>query len=116
MIIKNMHQVPHLPVNMDGAKDVTVRVLLGPQDNAPTFAMRLFELAPGGHTPYHDHDFEHEVIILEGDVAVVTAYGPKTLQKNDVLLVAANEQHQFKNLSVNAPARFICLIPIAYQK
>jgi quercetin dioxygenase-like cupin family protein len=116
MIIKNMQQVAAQPVAMEGAKDVTVRVLIGPKDEAPTFAMRLFELAPGGHTPYHDHDFEHEVIILEGDIAVVTAYGPKTLQKNDVLLVAPNEQHQFKNLSVNAPARFICLVPIAYQK
>ncbi|NLW84759.1 MAG: cupin domain-containing protein [Phycisphaerae bacterium] len=116
MIIKNIQDVAAQPVKMDGARDVTIRVLIGPQDNAPTFAMRLFELAPGGHTPFHDHNFEHEVIVLDGEIAVLTTYGPKPLQKNDVLLIDANEQHQFKNLSVTAPARFICLVPIDYQK
>jgi len=116
MIIKNMLDVPAQPVAMDGAKEVTVRVLVGPQDNAPTFAMRLFELAPGGHTPFHAHNFEHEVIILDGDIAAMTANGPKPLKTGDVLLVAPNEQHQFKNRSDKTPARFICLVPIAYQK
>ena len=81
MIIKNIQDVAAQPVKMDGARDVTIRVLIGPQDNAPTFAMRLFELAPGGHTPFHDHNFEHEVIVLDGEIAVLTTYGPKPLQK-----------------------------------
>jgi len=116
MMIKNMQQVPAQPVVMDGAKDVTVRVLIGPQDHAPTFAMRLFELAPGGHTPFHTHGFEHEVIILGGDIAVITEQGPTPVKKGDVLLVAPNELHQFKNQSDKLPAQFICLVPIAYQK
>jgi quercetin dioxygenase-like cupin family protein len=116
MMIKHMLDVTAQPVVMDGAKDVTVRVLVCPQDNAPTFAMSLFELAPGGHTPFHAHNFEHEVIILEGDVAVMTANGLKPLRTGDVLLVPANDQHQFKNRSDKTPARFICLVPIAYQK
>lgn len=116
MILKNMLEVNAEPVVMDGAKDVTVRVLFGPQDKAPTFAMRLFELAPGGHTPYHTHDFEHEVIVLDGDIAVATPHGDTPLRPNDVLLVEANEQHQFKNCSDRSPARMICLVPIAYQK
>lgn len=115
MIIKNMQEVPAQPVHMEGAKAVTVRVLLGPQDGAPTVAMRLFELAPGGHTPFHAHDFEHEVIILDGDIAVVTPDGPRPVQKDDVLLVPANAQHQFQNRSDTDSARFICLVPIAYQ-
>lgn len=116
MIIKNIQQEAATPVTMDGAKDVTVRVLIGPKDKAPTFAMRLFELGPGGHTPYHTHNFEHEVIILNGDIAAVTPQGPKPLNKGDVLLVAANEEHQFKNQSAKDKAQFICLVPIAYQK
>ncbi|NLK42075.1 MAG: cupin domain-containing protein [Planctomycetes bacterium] len=116
MIIKTMFDVPAQPVRMQDAKDVTVRVLFGPQDKAPTFAMRLFELAPGGHTPLHAHPFEHEVIILEGDVALVSLNGEKPLRPNDVVLVAPDEQHQFKNPSPSSCARFICLVPIAYQK
>lgn len=116
MIIKNIQQVPAAPVVMEGAKEVSVRVLIGPKDNAPTFAMRLFELAPGGHTPFHTHNFEHEVIILDGDITVVTPQGPTSVKKGDVLLVAANEEHQFKNASSTTSAQFICLVPIAYQK
>ena len=116
MKIKQMLDVPAQPVAMDGAKDVTVRVLIGPQDNAPTFAMRLFELAPGGHTPYHTHDFEHEAIILDGDIVVMTEERPQPVKKGTILLVPANEPHQFKNQSDILPAKFICLVPIAYQK
>lgn len=116
MILKKMLDVPAEPVRMEGAEGVTVRVLFGPDDNAPTVAMRLFELAPGGHTPFHAHGFEHEVIVLEGDIAMVTPDGDKLLVANDVVLVMPDEKHRFKNRSDTAPARFICLVPIAYQQ
>jgi len=38
------------------------------------------------------------------------------LQKGDVILVQPEEKHQFKNLSDTQGARFMCLVPIAYQK
>ena len=116
MIIKNIDQVPLQDVNMEGAKDVKVRVLFGPADNAPTFAMRVFEMAPGGHTPWHTHSFEHEAMLLDGDIAVVTEAGDRPLQKGDVLLLLPDEKHRFKNLSNTRDARFMCLVPIAYQK
>jgi len=116
MIIKNINDVPLQDVNMDGAKDVKVRVLFGPADNAPTFAMRVFELAPGGHTPWHDHAFEHEAMLLDGDIAVVSEDGDTPLNPGDVLLMPPGEKHQFKNRSGTKGARFMCLVPIAYQK
>ena len=116
MIIKNIDQVPLQDVNMEGAKDVKVRVLFGPADNAPTFAMRVFEMAGGGHTPFHTHPFEHEAVLLDGDIAVVTEAGDRLLQKGDVILVPPEEKPQFKNLSETERARFMCLVPIAYQK
>ncbi|HOQ05972.1 MAG TPA: cupin domain-containing protein [Anaerohalosphaeraceae bacterium] len=116
MIIKNIENVPAEAVQMEGAKDVKVRVIFGPKDKAPTFAMRLFEVGPGGHTPFHQHNFEHEVVVLAGEVAVVREDGAVPLKVHDALLVAANEVHQFRNLSSSMPARFLCLVPIAYQK
>ena len=116
MIIKNIDQVPLQDVNMEGAKDVKVRVLFGPADDAPTFAMRVFEMAGGGHTPFHTHPFEHEAMLLDGDIAVVTEEGDRPLQKGDVILVPPDEKHQFKNLSDTNNARFMCLVPIEYQK
>ena len=72
MLIKKIKDVPAVPVEMEGARDVKVRVLFGPDDNAPTFAMRVFELDKAGHTPYHSHPFEHEVIVLNGQILAVT--------------------------------------------
>lgn len=37
---------------------------------AENFAMRLFEIQPRGYSPLHQHDWEHEVFILEGKGAV----------------------------------------------
>jgi quercetin dioxygenase-like cupin family protein len=116
MIIKKMSDVAAKSVQMEGAKNVSVRVIFGPDDKAPTFAMRVFEVDGGGHTPYHSHPFEHEVMILSGDVAVVTDKGPRPLNAGDMILVMPNEQHQFKNLSETEKASFMCIVPIAYQK
>jgi quercetin dioxygenase-like cupin family protein len=116
MLIKKISDVPLQDVNMEGARDVKVRVVFGPKDNAPTFAMRVFELAPGGHTPFHTHPFEHEAVVLDGDIAAVTENGEKPLNKGDMLLIPPDEKHQFKNRSDTHSASFMCLVPIAYQK
>ena len=115
MIIKHRHDVPAVDVSMEGAKDVQVRVLLGPDDQTPTFAMRVFDFAPGGHTPYHDHPFEHEILILSGNITIVTPEGEQPVRVDDVIYVAPNETHQFKNRSGSEPASMMCLVPIAYQ-
>jgi quercetin dioxygenase-like cupin family protein len=115
MIIKKPAQVPAKPVHMEGVKDAKVQVVFGPDDQAPTFAMRIFELAGGGHTPYHEHAFEHEVMILQGDIAIVTPEKEIPVEQGDMILLLPDETHQFKNLSDSAPARFMCLVPIAYQ-
>ena len=116
MIIKHPQDVPAVPVQVEGAKDVKIRVLLGPQDHAPTFAMRIFEIGPGGHTPYHEHPFEHEVSILDGRIGVVTPQGIRPVDKGDVLLVMPGETHQFKNLSDTEQAKIMCVVPVEYQK
>jgi len=115
MIIKHPEQVQQMPVDMEGAVGASVQVLLGPADHAPTMAMRIFELAPQGHTPYHAHAFEHEVMILDGDLAVVTPEGDIPVKPGDVMLIMPDEMHQFKNCSSTQKARFMCLVPIAYQ-
>ena len=116
MILKKIKEVEAVDVDMEGAKDVKVRVLFGPKDGAPTFAMRVFEMAPGGHTPYHEHPFEHEAVILEGKIAMVTKDGERPVAFGDVVMVEPGEVHQFKNLSETEPASMICLVPIEYQK
>ena len=67
MIVKKIAEVEAVPVQMEGAKDVSVQVLFGPKDAAPTFALRQFEIAVGGHTPFHKHPFEHEVVVMKAN-------------------------------------------------
>jgi quercetin dioxygenase-like cupin family protein len=110
MKVNNRKEVPAKPVEMEGSHACTVRWLLGPADNTPTFAMREFEVAPGGYTPRHSHDFEHEVFVLAGDGVVFEGNQEHKLTTGDVVFVQPNEVHQFRNTGTQ-PMRFLCLIP-----
>jgi quercetin dioxygenase-like cupin family protein len=110
MKVQHVHEVPAQPVTMPGATGCTVRWLLGPADGTPTFAMRQFEVAPGGYTPRHSHPYEHEVFVLEGEGVVYEGDQPHPLKAGDVVLVRPDEVHQFRNTGAR-PLRFLCLIP-----
>jgi len=89
-----------------------VRILVGQDEQAPNFVMRQFEVAPGGHTPRHFHDYEHEVFVLEGTGTVVEGDSEHPLHPGDVVYVVPNDVHQFKNTG-DVPLKFLCLIPNA---
>ncbi|GIW95664.1 MAG: carbohydrate-binding protein [Pirellulaceae bacterium] len=110
MKIQNLHDVTARPVTMEGAFRCTVRWLLSAADGAPNFAMRQFEIEPGGYTPRHHHPYEHEVFVLEGEGEVWQGDTAHRLKPGDVVLVAPDEVHQFRNTG-NGPFKFLCLIP-----
>lgn len=92
------------------AEGVTIRWLIDENDGAKTFVMRHFETAPGGHTPHHTHDWEHEVFILAGSGVVVSEDGDKAFEAGDVVFIPGGEKHQFKNTGPE-PVEMLCLIP-----
>ena len=77
--------------------------------------MRVFEVAPGGHTPLHQHPYEHEVFILDGTGTIWREGNEVAIKSSDVLFIPADEQHQFKNTG-SQPFKFMCLIPAEFQK
>jgi len=93
-----------------GAVGVTIRWLIGKDSPAPNFLMRHFTIAPGGHTPYHKHSWEHEVFILKGRGVVRMEDGERALQPYDTVFVAPNEMHNFRNAG-DEPFEMLCLIP-----
>ncbi len=110
MKIARAEEVPAVDVELDGAQSVKMRMLVGPDDQAPNFYMRQFTVEPGGHTPKHEHTWEHECYILSGSGTVLTPEGPKPVQAGDCLLVGPDEEHQFQNTG-SEPLNFLCLVP-----
>jgi quercetin dioxygenase-like cupin family protein len=94
----------------EGASNLKVRWLITKDIGAPNFAMRLFEMEPGGYSPFHSHPWEHEVFILEGEGLVIGGGQEKRFKPQDVIFVPPNEKHQFKN-NGKKPVKFICLVP-----
>lgn len=113
MILKHATEVPGKEVVMEGAKYVILRPLIMKEDGAPGFAMRLFEMKPGGHTPFHTHDWEHVNYILEGEGTLTLENEDVPIKAGDAILVPPGEKHNYRNTS-NAPLKFLCMVPKEY--
>lgn len=94
----------------EGASKTNVRWLITKDMGAENFAMRLFEIDVGGYSPFHNHSWEHEVFILEGEGLVINKEGQKQFKAGDVIFIPQNEKHQFRN-NGEKNLKFLCLIP-----
>jgi len=110
MLARDYKDVRQDDVAAEGAVGAKIRWLITKEDGAPHFAMREFELAAGGHTPFHSHEWEHEVFVLSGEGVAVGKDGEHALAPGTVVLVPPDEEHNFKNTGA-APLRFLCLVP-----
>jgi quercetin dioxygenase-like cupin family protein len=111
MVIRNIDEVEMTPVKMEGVSGATMAVMVGRADAAPNFAMRQFRVEPGGHTPRHAHDYEHEVFVIEGGGTVLLDGAERPIRAGDAILVPANEEHQFKS-DPEKGLRFLCFVPM----
>ena len=102
--------IPLEEVNMEGARKTRIRWLIAEKDGAPNFAMRMFEIEPGGFTPYHAHEWEHENFIVEGEGYLTTEDGEIPFKKGDVLYVEPHLKHNYVNTG-DSVLKFLCLIP-----
>ncbi|HER43239.1 MAG TPA: cupin domain-containing protein [Candidatus Eisenbacteria bacterium] len=97
-------------VDMEGAEGVNIRWLISKDDGAPGFAMRLFEVAPGGHSPLHSHDWEHEVYVVDGRGELESGGDRRPFEKGWFILVPPGMEHSFINTG-DGVMRFLCLVP-----
>ena len=110
MKIENSSNIIAKPVEMDGASDVDIKWLISKEDGADHFAMRMFELKPGGHTPLHTHPHEHEVFILEGEGVFAHEGKEHEFCKDYVIFVPGGKEHNFRNTG-DSILRLLCIIP-----
>ncbi len=113
MKVDHFENVAQAPVDMEGSAGCHVRWLVDEKQGAPNFAMRQYEVAPGGHTPKHSHPYEHEVFVLEGSGVVVEADVEHPLAAGDYVFVAPHDVHQFRNTGAG-PLKFLCMVPNSY--
>jgi quercetin dioxygenase-like cupin family protein len=104
-------QLPHNPVEIEGAENVRMSILVGSRDGSNDIIMRLFTILPGGHTPRHVHDWEHLIKIEKGRGIAVDGNGNEhEVAPGTSLFVPGGEEHQFRN-PFSEEFQFICVIP-----
>jgi quercetin dioxygenase-like cupin family protein len=110
MKIENSKNIAKMPVEHEGAKDTEIRWLISKEDGAQNFALRMFELQPGGCTPLHTHAHEHEVFVVEGKGVFVYEGQQHPFETEYVIFVPPNKEHQFRNAGESV-LRMLCIIP-----
>ena len=110
MKIRKTMEIEPQAVEADGASGAQIRWVISRADGAPNFAMRIFDIQPGGHTPGHSHDWEHEIYVIEGEITGIDGDGEHALVAGDAVFVPGGEHHQFRN-DGGAVARMMCLVP-----
>lgn len=110
MIVRYFSEVENKKIEIEGALGVNKRVLVGEADGAPNFIMRMFTINPGGNTPFHTHNWEHEVYILSGKGQLRQSDGVLNIGPGYVVLVLPNEEHGFVNTG-QEDLVFLCSIP-----
>lgn len=114
MLIRRADDMQGKPMEMDGVKGVTMRLMVGRADGAPNFSMRHFTVEPGGNTPHHSHNYEHEVFIVEGKGRIEQDGEFREIRAGDVVFVEPNKLHQFTNPG-SEPLKFLCLVPVSFD-
>ena len=86
------------------------RVVIGKDDGAGNFCMRVFELAQGATSPSHSHEWEHEIFVHSGKGEVLCDGSWLPVETGSVIFIPGNEAHQLRNSS-DKPFVFVCLVP-----
>ena len=115
MKIARYKEIPSVRMENDVAKGIEARVLIGKNDGATNFCMRIFEIAPNGHTPKHVHEWEHEIFIHAGKGEVFKNGAFVPVEAGTAIFIPGNEEHQMKNTGSETLV-FICLIPSGYPE
>ena len=99
------------PFVAPGAERAGIRWLISQADGAENYAMRMIEIEPGGQSPQHTHESEHQVFVWRGEGEVLLNDKRHRLSPGTVVFVPPGTDHQFLNTSQQR-LEFICVVPI----
>lgn len=108
MKVNDWQEVDPQPAPFPG---VSIRWVISESEGAPHFAMRVFEVEPGAEIPLHDHWYEQEMFVLDGEGVASTPDSESEMRPGSVLWVKPDERHGFRNTGEET-LRFICCVPL----
>jgi quercetin dioxygenase-like cupin family protein len=94
------------PYQATGSK----QILIGPDEAAPNFALRYFELPPGTSSTLDTHAHDHGVFILHGRGLVLLGDVEQPIGFGDVVYVGPHEVHRF-TAGPTESLGFLCVVP-----
>ncbi|MBS3995736.1 MAG: cupin domain-containing protein [Hydrogenophaga sp.] len=82
--------------------------LVTPHIGATGFINGITEFGPGAAIPFHSHNCEESVMLLEGN-AMLDMEGQASVQlkQHDTTWLPANLSHRFRNLSATEPMKIL---------
>lgn len=76
-------------------------------DGATAFINGITEFAPGTKIPFHSHNCEESVMLLEGDAILDINGEEHRLQPMDTTWIPPNVSHRFRNMSDTLPMKIL---------
>ena len=86
-----------------------IRWLITHRDGAPNFSMRLISIPEGKNTPFHSHNYEHEIFIIEGKVNATIDDRVEEAVEGDFVFIPPNAFH---GMVAEKDTRIICIVPV----
>lgn len=81
--------------------------LVSPSIGASAFINGITEFGPGAAIPFHSHNCEESVMLLEGDAMLDIDGQEVRLKPLDTTWIAPNVSHRFRNLSDTQPMKIL---------
>lgn len=110
MIVGHLQQLEVMKVNHPEASEAAVQVPISQKEGWEGHVMRVFHVAPGGHTPRHQHPWPHINFVLQGQATLHLNGEDHPISAGSYAFVPAGALHQFRNTGAESLS-FICIVP-----
>lgn len=92
------------------SNEATKQVVIGREDGANNFEVRVFTIPVGGASSLDEHAHDHGVVVMHGRARVMLGEAFDEVGAGDVVYIPSWERHQFTTLG-DEPFSFLCIIP-----
>ncbi|AGL02423.1 cupin domain-containing protein [Desulfoscipio gibsoniae] len=110
MFLDSAKNIKEIHVNAPGALNVIKQTLVGPDQGWAGWVMRLFTVAPEGHTPRHSHSWPHINYIVSGEGIMYLDGQEHPVEPGYTAYIPGGTEHQFINRG-HQDFVLICIVP-----